>query len=184
MRLLYCCLFGFLSLLPILTHGQAKFFTRGAQVSFESQAPMEKIVGITNAVNSALLTTNGQIEFALLIKSFNFEKRLMQEHFNENYLESDKYPKATFKGTITNLDKINFKKNGSYPASVQGNLTIHGITKPITASGTIKVNNNELDLSSTFNILLSDYKIEIPALVKDNISNKVLISVKGKYIGQ
>ena len=105
----------------------------------------------------------------------------MQEHFNENYLESDKYPKATFKGTLTNLNKINFSKEGTYPATVSGNLTIHGITKPITTNGTITVKNKTLLVNCSFNVLLSDYKIEIPSLVKDKVNNKVAITVKGNY---
>jgi polyisoprenoid-binding protein YceI len=162
-------------------NGQSKYFTRGAQISFLSQAPMETIEGVSNTVNSAILPSDGRIEFAVLIKSFNFEKKLMQEHFNENYLESDKYPKATFKGTLTNLNKINFSKEGTYPATVSGNLTIHGITKPITTNGTITVKNKTLLVNCSFNVLLSDYKIEIPSLVKDKVNNKVAITVKGNY---
>ena len=81
----------------------------------------------------------GEIAFNLLVKSFEFKIALMQEHFNENYMESDKYPKASFKGKITNLDKINFKKDGVYPAEVIGDLTIHNVTKPLTAKGTLEV---------------------------------------------
>jgi polyisoprenoid-binding protein YceI len=114
------------------------------------------------------------------MKGFEFEKALMQEHFNDNYVESNKYPKAEFKGSVTNNSAINYAKDGTYPARVKGKLTIHGVTRDVETNGTIKVNGGKIDASSVFNILLSDYKVSIPAVVKDKISNNIRISVDCK----
>jgi polyisoprenoid-binding protein YceI len=111
------------------------------------------------------------------MKGFEFEKALMQEHFNENYVESHKFPKAEFKGQIINSSEIDFAKDGSYPAKVKGKLTIHGETKDVETLGTIEVKNGKMDANADFNIALEDYKIEIPKIVKDNISKTVKISV-------
>ena len=101
----------------------------------------------------------------------------MQTHFNENYIESDKYPKAEFKGSITNNSAVNYKKDGTYPAKVKGKLTIHGVTKDVETTGTLKVNGGKIDANSTFNVLISDYNIKIPAIVKDKVSNSMKITV-------
>ena len=111
------------------------------------------------------------------MKGFEFEKQLMQQHFNENYIESDKYPKGEFRGTITNNSGINYSKDGTYPASVKGKLTIHGVTRNVETSGNVKVTGGKLEVTSSFNIRLSDYKISIPAVVKDKVSNSIRITV-------
>ena len=101
----------------------------------------------------------------------------MQQHFNENYVESDKYPKGEFKGTITNNSEINYSKDGTYTAKVKGKLTIHGVTKDVESTGTLKINGGKIDAASTFNVLMSDYNIKIPAIVKDKVSNNIKITV-------
>src|SRR5687767_244071 len=116
-----------------------KYMTKTGHVSFFSKAPMENIEAHNNQVSSIINTANGELVFSLLMKSFNFEKALMQEHFNEKYVESEKFPKAEFKGKITNLSAIDFKKEGSQAAEVAGTLTIHGVTKDVTAKGTVEV---------------------------------------------
>jgi polyisoprenoid-binding protein YceI len=115
------------------------------------------------------------------MKAFEFEKALMMEHFHENYAESDKYPKSVFKGFITNITSVNFTKDGKYSVQYKGNLTLHGVTKEITGNGTLEVKGGKIVSSSTFMILLADYKIEIPSLVKDKISNEVKIVVNAAY---
>ena len=104
------------------------------------------------------------------------------EHFNENYLESNKYPKSVFKGKIINIDKVNFKKTGEYPTTVKGNLETHGVTKEIQAPAIFKVLNDEtVTATATFTITLEDYKIVIPGLVKDKISKTAKITVYCSY---
>lgn len=154
-----------------------KYFTREGKIDFYSDAPMEKIEASNNTVTCVVDAESGKMEFAVLIKAFQFEKALMQEHFNENYMESSKFPKATFKGQINNLAAINFSKDGEYPAKISGELTIHGVAQPVETEGTFTVKDGKIAAVSTFEIAVADYKIEIPAVVRDNIAKMVRIDV-------
>lgn len=171
----------FFSVIGLSAFSQTVYMTRSGQISFFSKTPMENINGINNEVTSMLDAGKGDLVFAVLIKSFHFEKALMEEHFNENYLESTKFPKATFQGKITNSSSINFTKDGSYPATVEGDLTMHGVKQRQTASGTITVANGKISAVSTFTIKLVDYKIERPSLVADKISETIEIRVNCQY---
>ncbi|HEX6333383.1 MAG TPA: YceI family protein [Flavisolibacter sp.] len=163
-----------------VTQAQDRYFTKSGRIEFFSKAPMEDIEARNKTVAAVLDTKSGALQFSVLMKSFEFEKALMQEHFNENYVESNKFPKAEFKGSITNNGDINYAKDGSYTAKVKGKLTIHGVTRDVETTGTIKVASGKIDASSVFNILLSDYNISIPAIVKDKISNSIKIAVDCK----
>lgn len=160
------------------SYSQDKYFTKTGKVSFVSDAPMEKIEGNNKTVIAVMDAKSGKLQFALQMKSFEFEKTLMQEHFNENYVESGRFPKAEFKGSILNHADINYKKDGSYPAKVKGQLTIHGQTKDVETKGLVKVKGGKIYTESTFDILLSDYNISIPSLVKEKVSNSVAISME------
>ncbi len=160
---------------------QPVFITRNGKISFFSKTPIENIEATNNEVTSLLNIEKGELVFAVLVKSFRFDKALMEEHFNENYLESTKYPKATFNGKILNLSKVNFNVSGTYEIEVGGDLTIHGVKQYQTATGTIIVSPGKLEASSRFVIKLSDYKIEIPSLVAEKISNTVEINVNCIY---
>jgi polyisoprenoid-binding protein YceI len=105
----------------------------------------------------------------------------MEEHFNENYMESDKIPKSTFKGKITNLSAVDFKKNGTYQVSVEGDLTIHDVTNRISTKGTIEVGSGVIIANSKFNIVPEDYKINIPGVVRDKIARSIEVTVTMKY---
>jgi polyisoprenoid-binding protein YceI len=154
-----------------------RYITKTGFIRFHSDSPLEKIEAVNRQVNSALDITTGDFVFKVLMKSFTFEKALMQEHFNENYVESDKFPNADFKGKITNLSSISLKNDGTYNATVEGKLTIHGVTKEVKQTGTFEVGGGKIKGTSKFNILLSDYNISIPAAVGKNISNTVEITV-------
>lgn len=154
-----------------------KFFTRGGNISFFSATPIEKIEAVNDKATCVVDTESGQMEFAVLIKAFAFEKALMQEHFNENYLESGKFPKATFKGSVDNLKSINLAKDGDYPVTVKGNLTIHGVTNAVETTGTFSVKNGKLAAVSSFEVLTQDYDIEIPAIVRDKIAKSIRIDI-------
>ena len=160
-----------------LSQAQDKYYTKTGKINFYSQAPLEDIEAKNKTVTAVIDSKTGALQFAVQIKGFEFEKKLMQQHFNENYVESDKFPKAEFKGTITNNSSINYSKNGTYTAKVKGKLTIHGVTKNVETTGTIKVTDEKIDASSNFKVLLSDYKIKIPAVVKDKVSNTIKITV-------
>ncbi|MEI2748989.1 MAG: YceI family protein [Ferruginibacter sp.] len=158
-----------------------KYYTKNGNISFFSKASLENIQADNNQVMSVLNTQTGDMQFSVLIKSFHFEKALMEEHFNENYLESDKFPKATFKGVISDVSKISFTTDGMYSVSVSGDLTLHGVTKKITSTGTITVKGGKISADSKFNIKLADYNVSIPKLVKDNIAESVEVKVVALY---
>lgn len=168
---------GILLMSAPLLHAQDKIYTKTGTINFDATASMETIAAVNKKVTCVVDTKTGAMEFAVLMKGFEFEKALMEEHFNENYVESDKYPKATFKGTIDNLSDIKFTTDGTYTANISGNLTMHGVTKPITAKGTFTVKGGKITGVSTFKALLSDYNISIPSVVQANISKEVTISV-------
>ena len=157
------------------------YLARNAKVTFFSTAPVENIEAVNNEVTSVLNTSKGEFGFVVLIKSFKFKKALMEEHFNENYMESNTYPKANFKGTITDLSKVSFDKDGSYPIKVKGDLTIHGITKNIEAPGTITISQGKISASSKFSVRVKDYNIKIPSTVVNNIAEVLDISVNSNY---
>ena len=168
-------------LLTAVSADAQKYFTRDGEISFFSDAPLEKIEAVNKKVASVLDSETGAIEFAVLIKSFHFEKALMEEHFNENYLESGKYPKATFTGTIDNISAIDLNTDGEYTAQVSGDMTIHGVTKPVSTTGKLIVSNGTIQATSTFEIAVADYEIKIPKVVKDNIAEIVEIRVAIDY---
>ncbi len=163
-----------------LATGQ-KYFSKTGKISFYSEAPLEKIEAQNTSASTAIDAATGNMEWAVLIQGFKFEKSLMQEHFNENYMESPTYPKAKFKGEIDNIKEINFTKDGTYDVTSTGQLEIHGVTKQVTAKGVITVKNGTILAKSKFSVLLADYGIGIPKLVADNISKSVDITVETNY---
>jgi len=156
---------------------QTRYFTKTGKITFNSRSPMENIEAINNKVVSIWDVASGQIEFSVLMKGFEFEKALMQEHFNENYVESDKYPKAIFKGTIENSNALDLTMDRSITVKVNGNLTMHGVTRPASTTALITVKNKAIAASTSFSIALADYKIRIPSLVADKINKKITITV-------
>lgn len=156
-------------------------FTKNGKISFFSKTSMENIEAVNNQVVSVLDTKSGVIQFSVQVKGFIFKKGMMQEHFNEDYMESDKYPKATFKGTIADISKVNFAKDGNYTVSVSGNLSLHGVTNKVTVPGTIKIAGGKIEATATFNVLVADYKINIPKVVQNNISKTIEIKVDCNY---
>jgi hypothetical protein len=153
------------------------YFTKTGTISFKGKSKVEKIEAINKSAACKLDATTGAIDFIVLVKSFVFDSQLMQEHFNENYLESDKFPKASFKGKITNLAEINFAKDGVYKTNVQGVFTIHGISQTINGAGSITIKNGKVSITSSLGVLCSTYKIDIPSAVKDKVSNEVNIII-------
>jgi hypothetical protein len=159
-------------------NGQSKWFTKTGIISFSSVTTIEKIYAINKKVLSVIDVTNNKLEFALLIKGFEFEKALMQEHFNENYLESDKYPKAQFKGSfVTDKLSINSNTNSTQSIPVAGTLTIHGVSNAIKTTAMLQTKAGAVSASCNFKILLTDYGIKIPAINKNNVNNEVQIQI-------
>jgi hypothetical protein len=158
-----------------------KYMTKNGYIGFYSKTPLEEIKADNNQVASVLDTGTGEMVFQVLIKSFHFERALMEEHFNENYLESEKFPKSTFKGKISNLSAVNFTKNGAYDVTVEGDLMIHNVTNKVTVKGTIEVFTGGLKADSKFNVVPEDYKVEIPGVVRDKIDKNLQVTVSIRY---
>ena len=155
-----------------------KYMTKNGNIKFYSETPMETIEANNNQVNAALDSQTGDLVFKVLIKSFQFEKALMQEHFNENYLESDKFPNSTFQGKVTNLSSVNFAKEGTYDATIEGDLTIHGVTKKISEKSTFTVKaGDKIQGNSKFNVKPADYDIKIPGALVKNIAEILEVTV-------
>jgi polyisoprenoid-binding protein YceI len=172
-----CLLFIFLALMFVGSAQGQRFLTKTGYIHFFSDAPLEKIQATNRQVNAAVDAGTGDIAFRVLMKSFQFEKALMQEHFNENYVESDKYPNSTFIGKVTNIRDVNFSKAGNYSVNVEGKLTIHGITKDIKETGTFEVKDGKVQAGCKFTIHIGDYKISIPGIVAGHIAETVEITV-------
>ncbi|MCC7246866.1 MAG: YceI family protein [Saprospiraceae bacterium] len=171
-------LFFLLFLVVLATPAMAqKYFTSDGKIKFSSDTPLRKIEGTTNSASCALETSSGQMAWRVLVKGFKFEKALMEEHFNENYMESEKYPKAVFTGTITNLNEIDFKKDGTYNAVVSGNMEIHGVKKPLTTNGALTVKGGSVRLNAGFKVACADYNIDIPSVVRDEIAKEINVLV-------
>jgi YceI-like domain len=164
-------------ILHICTNAQTKLFTKTGSISFFSKTNIENISARNNKVLAVWEVASGKIEFSVLMKGFEFEKALMQEHFNEDYVESDKYPKAILKAVIENSSTILLTTDKTYSVKVNGTLTMHGVTKPINTTATIKVKNGIASATAALPVLLSDYNIKIPAVVADNINKKIDISI-------
>lgn len=171
----------FLSLLTIAVTGLSlvaqtnTFLTRTGHISFFSKMPMENIEAHNRQVSCMLDITTGNIAYKVLIKSFEFEKALMQEHFNENYMQSEKFPKASFDGKIVNLSSVNFKKDGVYEVEVEGDLEIHGVKKHIKEKGKIEVKGTKISTKAVFKISLKEYDIKNDKL--ENINENIEITV-------
>lgn len=155
-----------------------KYMTKNGYIKFYSETPIETIEAENKQVNAALDIETGDMVFMVLMKSFMFEKALMQEHFNENYVESDKFPNATLKAKVTNLSDIDFSKEGSYEALIEGDLTIHGVTRKISEKGTFTVKDNaSVQGNSKFFVKPNDYDIKIPGAVVKNIAETIEVTV-------
>lgn len=164
----------------LIYNGQAqgKFFTRTGHTAFFSKALVEDIEAHNHQTSCIFDTGKGEVAFSIPIKGFEFRKALMQEHFNENYLESDKFPKATFKGSITNSNKIDWHGSESTTISVAGAITIHGVTKQIETQGDLKFVDERILISSTFPITVKDFNIKIPGTVINNIAKTVEVTLE------
>jgi hypothetical protein len=173
-------LFFLSAIISINSHAQ-KFYTKNGLISFYSKATLEDIKADNNEVLSVINIATGDIQFSLLNTGFHFKKETMEEHFNEDYMESDKYPKSTFKGKIINLSEINFTKDGTYNTTVGGDLLIHGVSNKVNATGTIIIKDGIISATSKFKIQLADYKITIPGVVQNHIAETIEITVSCNY---
>ena len=170
-----------LALLTFMNINAQKFMTRSGYIGFFSHTPVEDIKAENNQVASVLDMETGELVFQVLMRSFKFEKKLMEEHFNENYVESEKFPKSTFKGSIANFKEIDLMKEGNYEVTVNGELTIHGVSRQVSEKGKISVKNGKVEAQSIFTVKPEDYDIEIPGIVRNKIAEEMEVTVKMNY---
>ncbi|MEO8948102.1 MAG: YceI family protein [Mucilaginibacter sp.] len=142
---------------------------------------MENINAVNNQVISVINFQTGVIQFSLLNNAFHFPKAKMEDDFKENYIESDKYPRSSFKGIITDIGNINFNSDGTYKVNVKGDIMIHGVTNNITIAGTITIKNGNISATSSFNLLVKDYNIQIPSIVTNKIAESIEVKVRCDY---
>ncbi len=159
------CFFSF------IVSAQTLYSTNKGQVSFYSDAPLEDIEAINKGVAAIINADNNEIAVQMRILDFEFPNKLMQEHFNENYLESEKYPTAVFKGKFK--ESIDVKISGTYAATAEGTMTIHGVSRSVSIPGTIVSEGNQLKLDFKFPVTLEDYKVDIPTIVFKKIAQVV-----------
>jgi polyisoprenoid-binding protein YceI len=167
-----------LVILASVAAGAQVYGTRTGHIHFFSSTSMENIEADNHSVNCVVQVKTGTLQFSAQVKSFEFEKALMQEHFNENYMESNTYPKAEFKGKIDNISSIDLTKDGTYTAKISGGLTMHGVTKQISTDATFVVAGGKVSAESKFNVNPKDYNIAIPAAVTEKISESIAVTVK------
>lgn len=147
----------------------------GNTVHFLSKSALEDIEATNKNPIAVFKAETADIQFAVVMTQFKFKSALMEEHFNENYMESEKYPQATFKGKVN--EKIDLSKDGENKVTVTGKMTMHGVTKDITTEGTITKKGEDLVVVSTFKVKVADYNIKVPSLYVQNIAEVVDVNV-------
>lgn len=158
------------------------YLTRNGNISFSSHTALEDVKAQNNEVVSTINSSAGDVEFRVAVKSFHFAKTAMEEHFNDDdYMASEKFPKAGFKGTINNISAVNFSKDGEYSVEVSGNLTIKDVTKPVTASGKITIKNGSVHVESSFSIQRKDYNVIGESFVQKKIGETIQITINCDY---
>jgi polyisoprenoid-binding protein YceI len=178
MKRLFFLLLALLSLTAVRSAlAQSRYMTKTGRVSFFSATPVEDIEAKNQQVAAVLDFSTNQLAFTLPVKGFMFKRTLMQEHFNENYLESDKFPKATFSGRFVGFELAVLATPGPHNVQVEGDLTLHGVTHRIQVPASVELKNGQLLASATFPIASADYNIEIPMLVRNNIAKVVSVRV-------
>jgi polyisoprenoid-binding protein YceI len=173
---------GFFVILTIFSRAEVVwaqlYSTTAGNTSFYSSTPAEDIRANNTKTQVALNTTSGEIAVRMLMREFVFPNKLMQEHFNENYMESEKYPTGTFSGKLDQLPDLS--REGTYRVSATGTFTVHGVAKARTLTGTLKVANNQLQLLADFEVALADHRIRVPKIVFMKIAQD--IAVKCDYV--
>ena len=157
--------------------------TTSAIINFDATTSIDKLPKAENKTAIASLDTKtGKLAFEVIVKSFAFSNPRIQEHFNSaGWMDSEQFPAATFKGDITNLSAVNFAKDGTYAVIVKGELTMHGVTKPVEAKGSIAVAGKTINASSDFNVKLEDYGVNGGAIAAGKVSKEPRISVVAEF---
>ena len=173
------CLFAFSAFTTI----ENKLVSKNGHINFFSHTVAEDISSDNYKVTSTLDTQSGDVVYSVPMQGFEFEKSLMQKHFNsDKFLDTKQFPKAKFVGKITNLDAIDFSKDGTYNSNVKGDLTIKGVTKPITEKGTITIKGNKISVEANLQVTLADYEIAFEdGKPSTNIAKVIDVTIKTEY---
>ena len=156
---------------------QEKLICKSGIITFEASVPsFEEVKATNNSVTFVLNPTTGEIASLALMKEFRFKVALMEEHFNENYMESDQYPKAIFKGKIDGFD-LNSLTAIPKDFTIKGTLELHGKSKAINVIAKVSKSTSGIKIVSNFSVKASDFNISIPSLVKSKVSNKINIQI-------
>jgi polyisoprenoid-binding protein YceI len=174
---------GFVAITTAFTPADTKLVSKKGHISFFSHTAVEDITANNYQVVSTLNTTSGEVVFSVPMQSFEFEKAKMQQHYNSpKFLDTKEFPKAKFKGNISNLEAIDFTKDGTYNADVSGELTLHGITKPISEKGTVTVKGDKVVVDTKMEITLAEYEIAFESgKPSTNIAKTIEITVKAEF---
>lgn len=154
-----------------------QFVARNGEVSFSSSTPVEDIAASSKQMSCILDASTGSFAFQIPIRSFHFEKALMEEHFNENYMESAQFPNGVFKGNFVNWNAANLKDGKPHTLEARGELTIHGVTVQRTISGTITWKDGKWVMQAQFKIPTAAHEIVIPDVVKEKIAKEIQVNV-------
>jgi len=173
---LRACFIFLLTICFFYRSNSQNYITKTGFIGFYSKTPFEDIQGENNQVYAVLDPSSHHMAFAVLLKGFIFPKELMQVHFNENYVESDKYPKATFSGICSG--DMELTKDGIYQVAIKGDLSLHGVTKTLETTAQLEVKNGKILGTSTFKIKPEDYQITIPGVVRDKIAKDINVKVQ------
>ena len=170
-------LISLFALISLSSFSQTKIVTKTGKITFEASVPaFEEVKAKNESVTCILNTSTGDIAALALMKSFRFKVALMEEHFNENYMESDTYPKATFKGKIDDFDFSKLTATAKQ-YTIKGKLELHGKTKDISITASIKKSGDGVDIDSNFTVNTDDFAIDIPSLVSKKVSKKVAVKL-------
>ena len=169
-----------LSCLTIKHTGPDLYTCKNARITLFSNALIEDIKATSSAGVSVFNATTNELDFSVVISSFQFDKSFMQQHFNSDYMESDKYPRATFKGKLQ--EQIDVTKDGTYPVNATGELTVHGISKTRTIQGSLIVKNGVITVVSEFIVKCADHHIDIPQILFYHIAENIRVNVSATYI--
>ena len=165
--------------LSMIASAQSVYMTNTGKVTFYSKAPLEDIEATSNKANCIVNTSNGEVLSIIAIRTFKFAKALMEEHFNEKYVESEKFPKSTFKGTIN--EAINWSRDTVANITATGVMDLHGVNKMITESGKLTIKNGVVTIDFVFNVALKDYNIEVPKVVTQSVAEVIKITGSFTY---
>lgn len=167
-------------MITAMAHAQSVYIATGAKAHFFSETVLENIDAKSESMTSVLSITTNEIQFSVPLRTFKFEKSLMEEHFNEKYVESETYPKTSFKGKLN--ETIDWTKDTLMIVTATGDLNLHGVTKTITEQGKLTIKKGTIRIETAFTIALKDYNILVPKVVSQSVAENIKVDVDCNYM--